>query len=263
MKIVSGKTGSPHVTSHEFRQIIEGTIGQESYILKSGDNLEPELVSNNLLKIKSGKMSHHGNVSSVENYDEIELTNGTQGMKRIDLIVNRYTRNDETKIENNSWVCIVGTPDASSPTVPSYTAGNLQEGDLIDDCPVLQISYDGINVTEVKKLLSVAKNSSEMESEIAELNRKTIAEYDTLWTNAVIMRQGSRRTINFHYADIASKITLPEKDRPYHDKGACASVYNGGSVAVLIVRKNGEIAVSNQYGTIASGGIYGQIEYDV
>ena len=173
MKIVSGKTGSPHVTSHEFRQIIEGTIGQESYILKSGDNLEPELVSNNLLKIKSGMMSHHGNVSSVENYDEIELTNGTQGMKRIDLIVNRYTRNDETKIENNSWVCIVGTPDASSPTVPSYTAGNLQEGDLIDDCPVLQISYDGINVTEVKKLLSVAKNSSEMESEITELNRKT------------------------------------------------------------------------------------------
>lgn len=173
MKIVSGKTGSPHVTSHEFRQIIEGTIGQESYILKSGDNLEPELVSNNLLKIKSGMMSHHGNVSSVENYDEIELTNGTQGMKRIDLIVNRYTRNDETKIENNSWVCIVGTPDTSSPTVPSYTAGNLQEGDLIDDCPVLQISYDGINVTEVKKLLSVAKNSSEMESEITELNRKT------------------------------------------------------------------------------------------
>lgn len=178
MKIVSGKTGSPHVTSHEFRQIIEGTIGQESYILKSGDNLEPELVSNNLLKIKSGMMSHHGNVSSVENYDEIELTNGTQGMKRIDLIVNRYTRNDETKIENNSWICIVGTPDASSPTVPSYTAGNLQEGDLIDDCPVLQISYDGINVTEVKKLLSVAKNSSEMESEIAELNRKLLLDGD-------------------------------------------------------------------------------------
>ncbi len=183
MKIVSGKTGSPHVTSHEFRQIIEGTIGQESYILKSGDNLEPELVSNNLLKIKSGMMSHHGNVSSVENYDEIELTNGTQGMKRIDLIVNRYTRNDETKIENNSWICIVGTPDASSPTVPSYTAGNLQEGDLIDDCPVLQISYDGINVTEVKKLLSVAKNSSEMESEITELNRKKIL-YDTAITAA-------------------------------------------------------------------------------
>lgn len=172
MKIVSGKTGSPHVTSHEFRQIIEGTIGQESYILKSGDNLEPELVSNNLLKIKSGMMSHHGNVSSVENYDEIELMNGTQGMKRIDLIVNRYTRNDETKIENNSWICIVGTPDASSPTVPSYTAGNLQEGDLIDDCPVLQISYDGINVTEVKKLLSVAKTASELEAELAELNRK-------------------------------------------------------------------------------------------
>lgn len=174
MKIVSGKTGSPHVTSHEFRQIIEGTIGQESYILKSGDNLEPELVSNNLLKIKSGMMSHHGNVSSVENYDEIELMNGTQGMKRIDLIVNRYTRNDETKIENNSWVCIVGTPDASSPTVPAYTVGNIQEGDLTDDCPYLEVHYDGINVTEVKKLLSVAKNASEMEAELTELNKRKI-----------------------------------------------------------------------------------------
>lgn len=61
MKIVSGKTGTPHVTSQQFRQILEGTIGQDSYILTSGENLEPELSTNNLLKIKSGMMSHHGN----------------------------------------------------------------------------------------------------------------------------------------------------------------------------------------------------------
>ena len=171
MKIVSGKTGSPHVTSHEFRQIIEGAIGQGSCILSSGDNLEPELVTNNLLKIKSGMMSHHGNVSSVENYDEVELTNGTQGMKRIDLIVNRYTRDDETKVEDNSWVCIIGTPHASSPEVPSYTVGSLQDGDLIDECPVFQIFYDGINVTEVKKLLAVSQNNIEMQESLSKLEK--------------------------------------------------------------------------------------------
>lgn len=168
MKIVSGKTGTPHVTSEQFRQIIEGTIGQGSYILKSGENLEPELSSNNMLKIRGGMMSHHGNVSCVElnTYDDVTLTNGSQGVKRIDLIVNRYTRNDETGLEKNEWVVIIGTPDASSPKVPQHTIFNLQNGDLTDDCPVFEVHYDGINVTEVKKLLPVVDN-------LGELNGKT------------------------------------------------------------------------------------------
>lgn len=160
MKIVSGKTGTPHVTSEQFRQIIEGTVGQGSYILTSGENLEPELASNNMLKIRGGMMSHHGNVSFVDlnTYDEVTLTNGSQGVKRIDLVVNRYTRNDETGLEENEWVVIIGTPDATNPKVPEYIAGNLQNGDLTDDCPVFEVHYDGINVTEVKKLLPVMSN---------------------------------------------------------------------------------------------------------
>lgn len=172
MKIVSGKTGTSHVTSEQFRQIIEGTVGQGSYILTSGENLEPELASNNMLKIRGGMMSHHGNVSCVElnTYDEVTLTNGSQGVKRIDLIVNRYTRNDETGLEKNEWVVIIGTPDATNPKVPEYIAGNLQNGDLTDDCPVFEVHYDGINVTEVKKLLPVMSN-------LDLLNGKSIIEF--------------------------------------------------------------------------------------
>ena len=166
MEIVSGLGEKPHVTSQQFRQILEGTIGQKSYIVTSGENLEPELAANNLLKIRSGMMSHHGNVSSVKigTYDEVELTNGSQGMKRIDLVVNRYTRNAETNIEKNEWVVIMGTPVASNPVAPAYTVGNLQNGDLVDDCPVFELHYDGINVTEVKKMLSVLPNVAELNS---------------------------------------------------------------------------------------------------
>ena len=173
MEIVSGRTGKPHVTSQQFRQMIEGTIGQESCIITSGENLEPELAANNLLKIRSGMMSHHGNVSSVNigTYDEVELTNGSQGMKRIDLVVNRYTRNAETNIEKNEWVVIMGTPVASNPVAPTYTVGNLQKGDLVDDCPVFELHYDGINVTEVKKLLSVLPNVAELNSKITILSK--------------------------------------------------------------------------------------------
>lgn len=38
MKIVSGRTGLPHVTSQQFRQMLEGIIGQGSYIITSGEN---------------------------------------------------------------------------------------------------------------------------------------------------------------------------------------------------------------------------------
>ena len=168
MKIVSGRTGSPHVTSQQFRQMLEGIIGQGSYIITSGENLKPELSSNNLLKIRSGMMAHHGCISCVDigTYDEVTLTNGSQGMKRIDLIVNRYTRNAETEVENCSWKVIQGKPVASNPTVPAYTSGNLQNGDLVDECPAFEVHYDGINVTEVKSLLSVTDGLSRLSSNL-------------------------------------------------------------------------------------------------
>ena len=172
MKIVSGRTGSPHVTSQQFRQMLEGIIGQGSYIITSGENLKPELSSNNLLKIRSGMMAHHGCISCVDigTYDEVTLTNGSQGMKRIDLIVNRYTRNAETEVENCSWKVIQGKPVASNPAVPAYTSGNLQNGDLVDECPAFEVHYDGINVTEVKSLLSVTDGLSGLSINLTKTN---------------------------------------------------------------------------------------------
>lgn len=168
MEIVSGRVGRPHVTSQQFRQIIEGIVGDGSCILPSGENLEPEVVSNNSLKIRSGMMCHHGNVSSVKigTYDEVELTNGSQGMKRIDLVVNRYTRNEEDNTEKNEWIVIMGTPAESNPTVPEYTKGNLQEGDLVDDCPAFEVHFDGINITEVTKMLEIAQTNKDLSEQL-------------------------------------------------------------------------------------------------
>lgn len=200
MEIVSGRTGKPHVTSQQFRQLIEGTVGQESCILTSGENLEPELASNNSLKIRSGMLAHHGNISSVKigTYDAVNLDNGSQGMKRIDLVVCRYTRNAETEVESCNWVVIMGTPVSSNPVAPTYTVGNLQEGDLVDDCPVFEVHYDGINVTEVKKILSVAPNLTELNSNMkVKCFRKTVPSETNIridFSNevAALMTQGNK-----------------------------------------------------------------------
>lgn len=183
MEIVSGRVGRPHVTSQQFRQIIEGIVGDGSCILPSGENLEPELVSNNSLKIRSGMMCHHGNVSYVKigTYDEVELTNGSQGMKRIDLVVNRYTRNEEDNTEKNEWIVIMGTPAESNPTVPEYTKGNLQEGDLVDDCPAFEVHFDGINITEVTKMLEISQTNKDL-SKLLDYDPTEKTYFENGWT---------------------------------------------------------------------------------
>lgn len=238
MKIVSGKTGTPHVTSEQFRQIIEGTIGQGSYILTSGENLEPELSSNNMLKIRGGMMSHHGTVSCVElnTYDEVTLTNGSQGVKRIDLIVNRYTRNDETGLEKNEWVVIIGTPDATNPKVPEYIAGNLQNGDLTDDCPVFEVHYDGINVTEVKKLLPVMSNLDLLNGKLKDTEWISVLSTTNVTVKyrvkhgfvTVVGQNSGNNSYKIPDGDYKSVTTIPEEYRPKFEIPFTFHLYGGG-----------------------------------
>lgn len=200
MEIVSGRVGRPHVTSQQFRQIIEGIVGDGSCILPSGENLEPELVSNNSLKIRSGMMCHHGNVSSVKigTYDEVELTNGSQGMKRIDLVVNRYTRNEEDNTEKNEWIVIMGTPAESNPTVPEYTKGNLQEGDLVDDCPAFEVHFDGINITEVTKMLEISQTNKDLSNQLAEISKKMTGKYAYAYTTYLDAEKSTKTSLTLN-----------------------------------------------------------------
>ena len=267
MKIVSGKTGTPHVTSEQFRQIIEGTVGQGSYILTSGENLEPELASNNMLKIRGGMMSHHGNISCVDlnTYDEVTLTNGSQGVKRIDLIVNRYTRNDETGLEKNEWVVIIGTPDASNPKVPQHTIGNLQNGDLIDDCPVFEVHYDGINVTEVKKLLPVMSNLELLNGKLKDTEWISVLSAANVTVKyrvknglvTVIGQNSGNNSYKIPDGDYKSVTTIPEEYRPKFEIPFTFHLYGGSgtSLSALI----GTDGIIKLYQKGANGNYWGFI----
>ena len=186
MQNITAYLGEPHVTSDQFRSIIESIAGAGNYIADLDEHLEPELSANNTLKIRSGVLIHHGHVMRVPpgTYDTITYINGTQGMKRIDLVVARYEKNSETKKEPTKWVVIQGTPDASSPVAPDYNEGNMQDGDLLDDCPVFELHFNGLNVTEVRKLVEVTKNIDVLRKNVDEVNSAlSWSNWITLGTN--------------------------------------------------------------------------------
>ena len=136
--------------------------------------LAAEVSSNNEIKIRDGVLMHQGCTASIKKntYDSLTIINGSQGMKRIDLIVARYEKNQDNRTEGLDLKVIQGTPAESNPVVPEYTEGDIQAGDYVADMPMYQVIIDGLNITEVKKVFEVATGIDAMKKEIAELNSK-------------------------------------------------------------------------------------------
>ena len=178
MEIVTGYRGKPHITSEKWADLNRGIIGAEEYVLGVGRMFESELISNNLLKIYDGCGVFQGREfsTSAGQSDEITIENGTQGEKRIDLIVARYTKNEDTKVETIEPVLIKGTPSASDPAVPKHTEGNIRQGDLIADMPLYEVELNGINVVEVRQLFQVLMNMNKINMYLSDKENPVIME---------------------------------------------------------------------------------------
>ena len=172
MEIITGYVGKKHVTSEQERDVNQGIVGSGSYVLKTGMQMEAEVSSNNEIKIRDGVLMHQGCAASIKKntYDSLTIINGSQGMKRIDLIVARYEKNRDDETESLNLEVIQGTPAESNPAVPEYTEGSIQAGDYIADMPMYQVIINGLNITEVKRLFEVEPDIDTLKKEFAELN---------------------------------------------------------------------------------------------
>lgn len=166
MELVTGRKGTAHITSQEDRMKHQGTWGSGAYILQTGQMLEPQVQSSNEIRIRDGALMVQGALSTVKvnSYDPVTIQNGSQGMKRIDLICWQYTYDAEQDVESAEWVVIQGTPAESDPQQPAYTDGDIQQGDSPVQVPVFAVELDGINVTGVTTMLPTAPTIEELNS---------------------------------------------------------------------------------------------------
>lgn len=196
MDIITGYTGSPHVTAEQDRDINIGIFGNESYVLQTGSQLTAEVSSNNEIKVRDGVIMHQGCAASIKKntYDSLTITNGSQGMKRVDLIVARYSRDPSTNAESLTLKVIQGTPSENSPTVPGYTTGDIQSGDLVADMPLYQVILNGLNITEVKKLFSLQGSIAELSSNLVNANNNIATINNKLIS---IVERGTKNNYNY------------------------------------------------------------------
>jgi hypothetical protein len=156
MHLVTGHAGIEHIKPSDDGAFNAGVVGTGKYVFDLGKKFSYEIVSNNLVKILDGELINQGRHANIpiNNYEEVTIENGLQGVKRYDLICARYTKNADTSIESADLVVVKGT-SSTTPSDPACVEGNILEGALIDDFPLYRVRIDGLNIVGVDCLFEV------------------------------------------------------------------------------------------------------------
>ena len=175
MEIVTGLRKTPHISSNDMQSFQLGITGEDG-AFPVGEIFRTELASNNELKVYDGE----GVVGGVHfrvapgTYDSITLENGSQGKKRKDLIVVRYTKSASDGTENTEWAVKKGTETTGTPTAPAATTGDIRNGDAIAELPMFEIEYNGLNVVEVTEKFQTLMSLKELRELVGSLNSNMI-----------------------------------------------------------------------------------------
>lgn len=159
MHLVTGYQGQDHVTAADHGSLYAAIFGNGSYVLDRGNKLAASVISSNKVRISDGDIVLQGRHIRLNEGANIDLTieNGTQGYKRNDLIVARYTRNASTGVEEANLVVIKGAASTSTPADPAYNNGDiLTDHAEVVDFPLYRVPLDGITVGTLEQLFDVA-----------------------------------------------------------------------------------------------------------
>ena len=255
MELVTGRKGVAHITSQQDRMKHQGMFGEGAYILKTGQMLEPQVQTSNEIRIRDGALMVQGALSCVKtnSYDTVTIQNGTQGMKRIDLICWQYTYDAEQDVESAEWVVIQGTPAASDPQQPSYTDGDIQQGDSPVQVPIFAVELDGINVTGVTTLVSTAPSLEELNGNNKAYKwEQTAAPYGSGTMTVSIYRSGRSCFANVTWTGSALQsgetlweFSIPTAFRPIAGAyGSCMNVVGTASAETstrIWITNNGKV----------------------
>lgn len=146
MKIVTGYTGEPHITSNDDQARNQGIFGTGNYVLGTGNKLNAVLTNATTVTLEDGDGMLQGVHFRIDpgTTEAVSISPGTTGYNRIDLICARYTKDAGTGVEDVSLVVIEGTPSSSTPSAPTYTAGDVLAGDALAVFPLWKVTLTGL-----------------------------------------------------------------------------------------------------------------------
>lgn len=154
MELIDGFAGAPHISGEDLAALNQGCFGDGDYVFEYGNNLAATVTNANTVQIGTGALVSKGRRSVNLAAQQLTIQSGTQGQKRNDLVVARYSKASGTNVESTTLAVVRGTPvsygDAADPDVTA------------NDMKLWRIPIDGITPGTPVQLFEVMKPMSEL-----------------------------------------------------------------------------------------------------
>lgn len=257
IELVDGKAGVAHISSEDKAIIHQAKFSKSDVVFDWGDAFKCSMSSPNRATIGTGCASIQGLDWHITAAESVTIFNGSQGVKRNDIICAHYHRDSKTGNELVELTVLKGTPDATTAADPTIPSGKILSGAVDAYMPLWRIPLDGITVGTPVRLFTP---------------KGALWDSVTLYNadGFVVIKAGILMLVKFSGAiGVGSwdakqcKYVLPEAYRPPIEVNSMCCVANGQTARTLIVQANGIIRVANMGSTGSSQGCVGTVVYPI
>lgn len=153
-KIITAHTGTPHISADDVGALLKAVLGSNDYLLSDNpETFTAALLDNNTVQLSEAEVVLQGTHIRIQATDKVTIEQGQSGMKRIDFVVCRYSK-DDSGIENAEIAVVKGIP-AVLPSVPTITQGDIRDGTTLHEMPLFKVELEDFAVT---KITNICKN---------------------------------------------------------------------------------------------------------
>ena len=146
IELVDGKAGVAHISSEDKAIIHQAKFSKSDVVFDWGDAFKCSMSSSNRATVGTGCASIQGLDWHITAAESVTISNGSQGMKRNDIICAHYHRNASNGNENVELTVLKGTPNATAAADPKVPSGKILSGAVDAYMPLWRIPLDGITV---------------------------------------------------------------------------------------------------------------------
>ena len=259
IELVDGKAGVEHISSEDKAIIHQAKFSKSDVVFDWGDAFKCSMSSSNRATIGTGCASIQGLDWHITSAESVTISNGSQGMKRNDIICAHYHRDSKTGNELVELVVLKGSPNATAAADPKVPSGKILFGAGDAYMPLWRIPLSGITVGTPVRLFtprgalwdSVTQTLIKSQyGTVTGVKSGKIAQISINWKSASTDSWGSGQFG-----------TIPEGWRPAVVTHGTWSGRDGGSQRDFILETNGNFSYANCGAVQNSGTFSGTMTY--
>ena len=248
IELVDGKAGVAHISSEDKAIIHQAKFSKSDVVFDWGDAFKCSMSSSNRATIGTGCASIQGLDWHITAAESVTISNGSQGMKRNDIICAHYHRESKTGNELVELTVLKGTPNATTAADPTIPSGKVLSGAVDAYMPLWRIPLDGITVGTPVRLFTPRG---------ALWDSVTLYEGKGFFVQRVGMMMLVKYSGSFagdSWSSVQCEYVLPVGLRPPIEVNGMVCVANGQTSRMLAVNPNGTIRCANM-GTAGSSAV--------